>query len=92
MISKGVTDDESNRAQKRYNRAECMVFRTLEMESRLVLGFEPKNLEGVATPHNDTLIVRAMVANYVVAQVFVDVGRSINILFWAALEQMKMNI
>lgn len=70
-----------------------MIVRAMEVESGLVLGFRLGELEGVATPHNDTLIIRAMtMANYDMAQVFIDEGSSVNVLFWVTLEQMGLNV
>lgn len=50
-----------------------------------VLRFGPQDLEGVITPHNDALVIRATVTYYEVAQVFVDSGSSVNVLFLAAI-------
>lgn len=77
---------------KRYNRAECIVVGVMEVESEPVQGFESSDLEEVATPHNDSLVIRAIVANYDVARVFVDASNSVNVLFWVALEKMRMNV
>lgn len=37
-----------------------------------MIGFGPSDLEGVMTPHNDALVIRAIVANYDVTRIFVD--------------------
>lgn len=63
MISGGDTYSDSNRVQKRYSHAKCMVVRALEVESGLVLGFELDDLEGLVAPHNNTLVIRVTVAN-----------------------------
>lgn len=92
MISRGATDGDSNRTQKRYSRADCMVVRALEVESKPILGFEPNDLEEFADPHNDTLVIRATVANFDVARVFVDAGSLVNALFWTTKKQMGISI
>lgn len=32
----------------------------------------PTNLQGLATPHDDTLVIRATIVNYDVTQLFID--------------------
>ncbi|XP_073136786.1 uncharacterized protein [Henckelia pumila] len=54
------------------------------------LSFGPKYLKGVSSNHNDALVIRAMVANYDVARIFVDSGSSINFLFQEAIDQMDL--
>lgn len=51
--------------------------------TRLVLGFSPQDLKGVAIPCNDVLVIRAIVVNFDVARVFVYAESSVNILFLA---------
>lgn len=86
MISGGPIDDDSNQAQKRHNYTECMVVRTPEVESDLMLEFIPGDLEGAMPPHNDALIIHATLANYNMTKVFADVNNSFNVLFRATLE------
>lgn len=57
----------------------------------LVLEFGPKDLRGIVTSHNDVLVIRAIVANYEIARVFINVGSSINILFKTDLKQMRLD-
>lgn len=64
MISRDVTDGDSNQKLKRNGQTECMVVRALEVESGPVLGFGPDDLEGVTTPHNDALVVQTTMTNY----------------------------
>lgn len=70
-----------------------MVIKTTEAESG-PMGHG--DLEGVTNPspptHNDALDIRATMANYDVAQVFVDADSSINVLFRVALKQMGKNV
>lgn len=63
-----------------------MTIEALEVESGHVIGFVPHNLVGVTVPHNNTLVIRAIVAYYNVAWIFVDVASSVKVPFWAALE------
>ncbi|XP_073138696.1 uncharacterized protein [Henckelia pumila] len=54
------------------------------------LSFGPEDLKGVSSNHNDALVIRAMVANYDVARIFVDSGSSVNVLFQEAINQMDL--
>lgn len=44
---------------------------------------------GVIFSHTDALVIRAIIANYEVAQVLVDSGSSINVLFQEAFNCMQ---
>lgn len=46
-----------------------------------MLGFGLEDLRGIVTPHNDALVIRAIIVNYEIARVFIDVGSSFNVLF-----------
>lgn len=64
-------------------------FCQLKEEDKHIIG--PNDLEGVVIPHNDVLVFQATVANFDMAWVFVDVGSSVNILFWTTMEQMRVS-
>lgn len=53
-----------------------------------IISFIPEDLEGVATPHDNALVIRATISNYYVARVFIDSGSSVNIFFKEALDRM----
>lgn len=59
--------------------------------SRPVLSFNCQDL-GVSVPHNDALVIHAIVANYEVAQVFIDTGSFINVLFYTVLGKMGIQV
>lgn len=69
-----------------------MIVRALEVELEPILGFKPNELEGFVVPHNDALVIRATVANFGVTRIFVDVGSSVNVLFWTIKKQMGISI
>ncbi|XP_073120239.1 uncharacterized protein [Henckelia pumila] len=55
------------------------------------LSFGPDDLKGLSdTTHNDALVIRALVANYDVARIFVDSGSSVNVLFQEIINQMDL--
>ncbi|XP_073133415.1 uncharacterized protein [Henckelia pumila] len=91
MISGGPTDGDSNRARKTSSRK----LMNMEIDSQIVhtgptLSFGPEDMKGVASNHNDALVIRAMIANYDVARIFVDSGSSVNVLFQEAISQMDL--
>ncbi|XP_073152557.1 uncharacterized protein [Henckelia pumila] len=91
MISGGPTDGDSNRARKTSSRK----LMNMEIDNQIVhtgptLSFGPEDMKGVASNHNDALVIRAMIANYDVARIFVDSGSSVNVLFQEAISQMDL--
>ncbi|XP_042423383.1 uncharacterized protein LOC122010999 [Zingiber officinale] len=93
MISGGPTDGDSDRARKSHGRRLYVgaVGCSHEQASGPVISFGPQDLEGLELPHDDALIIKAVIANSRVARVFVDTGSSVNILFRAAFEEMQID-
>ncbi|XP_075515491.1 uncharacterized protein LOC142550141 [Primulina tabacum] len=91
MILGGPTDGDSNRARKASNRRlENMEISSTRKRSGPMITFGPEDMKGVADPHNDALVIRAMIVNYEVARIFVDSGSSVNVLFKEAMDQMDL--
>ncbi|XP_073130869.1 uncharacterized protein [Henckelia pumila] len=90
MISGGSTDGDSNRARKSWSRRESLGVDERRQGSGPIITFGPRDLEEVNFPHNDVLLIQAMIANYDVRRVSVDSGSSVNILFQEAFEQMDL--
>ena len=53
-----------------------------------VITFSDSNIEGCQHPHNDQLVIRAIVANKMVHRVLVDNGSSIDIIFASAFDKI----
>ncbi|XP_042387947.1 uncharacterized protein LOC121980041 [Zingiber officinale] len=93
MISGGSTNGDSGRARKSHvqrlevHAVEC----SQEQAAGPVLSFGSADLEGLELPHDDALIIKAIIANSRVVQVFVDTGSSVNILFRTAFEEMQID-
>ncbi|XP_042425767.1 uncharacterized protein LOC122013574 [Zingiber officinale] len=68
MIAGGLTDDDSNRARKSYTwRLEIHAVGCIrEKVEGPEISFGPNDLEGVKIPHDDTLIIRVVIANYTI--------------------------
>ncbi|XP_073152948.1 uncharacterized protein [Henckelia pumila] len=91
MISRGPTDGDSNRARK----TSSIKLINMDIDNQIVhtgptLSFGLEDLKGVSTNHNDVLVIKAMVENYDVAQIFVDSSSSVNVLFQEAINQMGL--
>lgn len=56
-----------------------------------IISFGPTDLEDVATPHNNMLMVQATIDNFYVTRIFVDSGSFINILFKEAFDQIQID-
>ncbi|XP_074556557.1 uncharacterized protein LOC141812464 [Curcuma longa] len=64
----------------------------IEVRSRaLPFTSRPQDLEGVTTPHDDAFVIRATIANYDVARIFVDTGSSVNVLYKDAFDRMQID-
>ncbi|XP_010269798.1 PREDICTED: uncharacterized protein LOC104606351 [Nelumbo nucifera] len=48
------------------------------------------DLKGVTVPHDDALVVAAIITNHKVKKILVDNGSSVNILFYDTFERMKL--
>ena len=95
VISGGfIGGRESNSARKAHLRS----IRSLEMEEIQAVSKQPRldssiafsdsDLEGSQHPHDDPLVVRALVANKIVYRVLVDNGSSVDIIFASAFDKM----
>ncbi|XP_042423371.1 uncharacterized protein LOC122010983 [Zingiber officinale] len=93
MISGGPADGDSGRARKSHvQHLEVHVVRcSKEQAASPVISFRPTDLEGLKLPHDDALIIKAVIANSRLVRVFVDTGSSVNILFRTAFEEMQID-
>lgn len=53
-----------------------------------ILDFGLQDLQGIAIPYNDVLVIQSTMANFDVARVFIDVRNLVNVLFWVAPERI----
>ena len=95
MISGGfVGGGESSSARKAHlssiRSAEVVEVQVVSKLPRLntSITFSDSDLEGCQHPHDDPLVIRAVVANKTVHRVLVDNGSSANIIFASALDKM----
>ncbi|XP_074591723.1 uncharacterized protein LOC141847565 [Curcuma longa] len=90
MISGGSTDGDSHRARKAHSRS-LETYNVEVGKNDPLIHFGPQDLTGISTPHDDALVIRATIANYNVAHVFVDTSSSVNVLYKEAFAQMQID-
>ena len=95
VISRGfVGGGESSSARKAHPRniksGEVMEVQAVSKQPRLdtAITFSDSDLEGCQHPHDDHLVIRAVVANKTVHRVLVDNGSSADIIFTSAFDKM----
>ncbi|XP_042403954.1 uncharacterized protein LOC121993657 [Zingiber officinale] len=93
MISGGPTNGDSGRGRKSHERQWEIhaVGCSQEQAAGPIISFGPQDLEGLELPHDDALIIKAIIANNRVARVFVDTGSSVNVMFRSAFEEMQID-
>ncbi|XP_010243816.1 PREDICTED: uncharacterized protein LOC104587791 [Nelumbo nucifera] len=77
-------------ARKAYTRQLNIQGPAPKKQKQESLSFTDEDLKGVAVPHDDALVVSAVISNFVVKRILVDSGSSTNILFYEAFEKMKI--
>ncbi|XP_074592499.1 uncharacterized protein LOC141848374 [Curcuma longa] len=91
MIVGCSTDDDSNRARKAHGRRLEAYSISSGSAPDPSIQFGPQDLEGISLPHDDALVIRATIANYDVARIFVDTGSSVNVLYKDAFDRMQID-
>ncbi|XP_059289790.1 uncharacterized protein LOC132043309 [Lycium ferocissimum] len=52
--------------------------------------FDDEDMEGIAQPHNDALVISILVNNFRIKRVLIDPGSSANIIRWRVIEQLGL--
>ncbi|XP_073018955.1 uncharacterized protein [Primulina eburnea] len=92
----GERDEDTTKGRGQFsshvplNRSRDKVMEGADLPRDPVISFGPDDLRSIVAPHNDAFVVMATVANYDVARIFIDNGRSVNILFKSTLDKMKV--
>ena len=97
MISGGFAEgSESSSSRKAHLRSirsgEVMEVQVVSILPRLdtAITFSDSDLEGCQHPHDDPLVIRAVVANKTIHRVLVDNGSSTDIIFASAFDKMDI--
>ena len=95
MIFGGFAEGgESSSARKAHLRSiksgETLEVQTVSKLPRLnnTITFSDFNIEGCQHPHDDPLVIKAIVANKTIHRALVDNGSSADIIFTSALDKM----
>ncbi|KAL0445686.1 UNVERIFIED_CONTAM: hypothetical protein Slati_1696500 [Sesamum latifolium] len=95
MITGGPAGGDSHRARKSQIReAHDMslkeVIEVEAMEDAPLIQFGKAERSAPRTSHNNALVITAVLANYEVGRIFIDLGSSTDILFGEAYDQMQL--
>ncbi|XP_059277555.1 uncharacterized protein LOC132031600 [Lycium ferocissimum] len=52
--------------------------------------FNDEDMEGIAQPHNDALVISVLVNKFRIKRVLIDLGSSANIIRWRVIEQLGL--
>ncbi|XP_010245143.1 PREDICTED: uncharacterized protein LOC104588767 [Nelumbo nucifera] len=61
-----------------------------KQKQKATLSFTSEDLKGFAVPHEDALVISAIIAKFVDKRILVDSGSSADILFYEAFEKMRI--
>ncbi|KAL0434917.1 UNVERIFIED_CONTAM: hypothetical protein Sradi_0199600 [Sesamum radiatum] len=83
---------DSGRARRAHAKVARIV---MEIDDKASTGgpmdhFGPVDAQGVQLPHNDVLVISAIVANYTVKRIFVNSGSSTDVIFYKVYQQMEL--
>ncbi|KAK6123773.1 hypothetical protein DH2020_042483 [Rehmannia glutinosa] len=92
MIARGPTDGDSNKARKVHAREEIQPIMEVWAVREPIVSFRVKDQRGVSPPHNDALVITTTIANFEVARIMVDMGSSVNVLFYEAYLRMGVEM
>ncbi|XP_022850864.1 uncharacterized protein LOC111372708 [Olea europaea var. sylvestris] len=85
-----ASDGDRSSGQKQYARQHAHTPRESSDEVRDIT-FGARDLEGISYPHDDALVVSAVVANFEVRRILVDNGSAANILSQEAFTKMGIS-
>ncbi|XP_042467478.1 uncharacterized protein LOC122050653 [Zingiber officinale] len=93
MILGGPTEGDSNLVRKGHAR-QLTIYAVGCSKEKAVgteISFGPKDLEGIEIPHDEALIIKAVIANYTIRRTFIDTGSSVNIIFKQAFDLLQID-
>ncbi|XP_022850727.1 uncharacterized protein LOC111372583 [Olea europaea var. sylvestris] len=78
---------DTNNGRKKYAK-QLPVSSNTDLAHTEDITFGSKDLEGISFPHDDALVISAIIANFEVKRILVDNGSAANVLSYEALVQM----
>ena len=95
MISRGFAGGEQSSSAKKAHLCNIISGKTLEVQTvsklpRLdtTITFSDFDMEGCQHPHDDPLVIKAIVANKTIHKVLIDKKSSVDIIFASAFDKM----
>ncbi|XP_050211638.1 uncharacterized protein LOC126661810 [Mercurialis annua] len=85
-------DPYSNSQKKKRNRRGSATIFAIEREVTQEVSFGPEDGGHVRGPHNDALVIEAVIRNHQVKRILIDEGSSVNLLTLEAFKEMKGSI
>ncbi|XP_052204060.1 uncharacterized protein LOC127809334 [Diospyros lotus] len=93
VISGGETlAGDTSSSRKAYARQAYQVNSVMETrEDEEPITFTPTDRGDIILPHDDPMVISAIVAKHPVSRILVDSGSSVNLIYWNCFEQMRMS-
>ncbi|XP_043810655.1 uncharacterized protein LOC110610967 [Manihot esculenta] len=90
MIVGGTGGWMSRRGKKRGRDGESSSAEVMQVveHSPVTITFSPEDAQGVQMPHDDALVIEAVIHNYRVKKILVDDGSKVNLLPYRVFQQM----
>ncbi|XP_043817364.1 uncharacterized protein LOC122725018 [Manihot esculenta] len=90
MIVGGTEGRMSQRGKKRGRDRENISAEVMQVveHSPVTITFSPEDAQGVQMPHDDALVIEAVIHNYRVKKILVDDGSKVNLLPYRIFQQM----
>ncbi|XP_043817373.1 uncharacterized protein LOC122725024 [Manihot esculenta] len=90
MIVGGTGGRMSCRGKKRSREGESSGAEVMQVieHSPVAITFSPEDAQGVQMPHDDALVIQAVIHNYRVKKILVDDGSKVNLLPYRVFQQM----
>ena len=58
------------------------------MRSKL---YSPQSIEEIILPHDDPMVITAVIAKNPISRILVNSGSSVNLIYWNCFEQMRIS-
>ncbi|XP_022858555.1 uncharacterized protein LOC111379427 [Olea europaea var. sylvestris] len=91
IIGGTASGGDTNNGRKKYAK-QLLVSSNTDLAHTEYITFESKDLEGISFPHDDALVISAIIANFEVKRILVDNGSAANVLSHEALVQMGISV
>ncbi|XP_043805279.1 uncharacterized protein LOC122721502 [Manihot esculenta] len=93
MIVGGLGGRMSRRGKKRSREGESSSAEVMQVveHSPVAITFSPEDAQGVQMPHDDALVIEAIIHNYWVKKILMDDGSKVNLLPYRVFQQMGIS-